>query len=569
MLDFLPRRREKLGVSLLTVLMCSACGGGGGGSASTTPAVAVNQPPSVVLSSKTVITEGQPFEVDASGSSDADGDALTYSWRQLSGPTFDVASLTESKLSLTAPILDADETASFEVTVSDGALTTVSTVSVGFENVKVEPVISQSTAYGTGGPQTPTQTIPDPSIYEGQKPLDRIIGLTTEGIDGYRVHWTASGGGHDMPVSSQSYSGDGEKLGTQTDGVFLGGDQGTYEFEGRTYNRFSFGVTFATVQSDDTLFNLNGRLEFGDQFTLGYTSYRGLVEGEIDGFGDSFIEQTEYSPRVMGGTYTPIGQDSIVLTLSERTTDDPEDEEGIVFITSQVVDKLGRATEHSLGEYVSYGTAQEFNKMTSTSYGVDNYLTAWAQRTESSGYDIRMQRANEDGILFGEHTTVNELTSGAQVYPLATTLTDGDIFVSWLDLDDSEDESYQIKGRIIQPDGTFASGESVLMSGLSKSEEFSYALTALNTNDVLLSWGLSGSDDAGIKAVVFDRDLNMVSNEFVIAGGVEAEGAKSLLVSVLPDNRVIMGWFNDYPYADREEMPDTSHTVGFYPVGKD
>jgi len=54
-----------------------------------------------------------------------------------------------------------------------------------------------------------------------------------------------------------------------------------------------------------------------------------------------------------------------------------------------------------------------------------------------------------------------------------------------------------------------------------------------------------------------------------LASGVEAENISNILAVTLPDNRVVMGWHNNYPYAQRDENPDTSHTVGFYPVGKE
>ena len=67
--------------------------------------------------------------------------------------------------------------------------------------------------------------------------------------------------------------------------------------------------------------------------------------------------------------------------------------------------------------------------------------------------------------------------------------------------------------------------------------------------------------------MVFDTELNAASNEFLIATGDQSERIRDFRAAVLPDNRVILGWFNDYLYGD--ERPDTSHTVGFYPVGKE
>jgi len=71
--------------------------------------------------------------------------------------------------------------------------------------------------------------------------------------------------------------------------------------------------------------------------------------------------------------------------------------------------------------------------MTVTSYdGGASFLTAWSQNTEDAGFDIRMQRSTENGILLGVQETVNTEASGHQLNPLSTTLSGGNIVVSWL-----------------------------------------------------------------------------------------------------------------------------------------
>lgn len=575
----LLNRHINLTISSVALLMVSACGGGNS-SSSSPPAASVNQAPLASASSKlSIVTEGQAFELDGSGSTDRDGDNLTYSWRQISGPSIEMGATTNAQLSLVAPLLDNDEDVSFELSVSDGTISDTSTVTLKLEDLKVSEVLSSSSEYGTGGPPNPVETIPDPSIYEGGKPLDRIIGLTSESGGGYRVHWTSSTLGHDMPVSSQAFTVDGAKSGVQTDGVFLGGERGTFEYNGQTYNNFSIGITFATVQSGDTLFNFNGKLAWQEVLKIGYDSYRGLVEGEIEGFGDELIAEKDYSDRGMGGAYTAVGQDKVLLILSERTTEEFDDPDAKVTMTSIVVDKFGQTEEHNLDEYAFNGTIQGRNKMTVTPFNGDSYLAVWSQNTENSGYDIRMQRATQDGVLLGAQETVNTEIDGDQLTPLSTTLTDGNMIIAWLNHTETEDEGRQIRARVMQPNGTFITDAITLAPSLpenysetSVNQPF-YMLTPLNTNEVLLTWEQETFGEDGeparpeILALVFDAELNVVSNEFVIATGDEADGIRAIQATTLPDNRVIIGWHNDYPYNDERE--DTSHTVGFYPVGKE
>lgn len=583
-------QRAKLTISSLALLLCTACGGGGTSSTAPTapPPVAVNQAPVASASSKlSIVAEGQKFELDASGSTDSNGDSLTYSWQQLSGPTIDMASATSETLSLTAPLLDADEDVSFELTVSDGTLSNVSTVSLNIENLKVDEVQSEVTEFGPGEPANPQETVPETSVFEGRRPLTRIIGLTPEADGGYRVHWTAFYSGQDTPVSSQVFSAEGEKVGPQTDGVFLGPEREPFQTDenGEPIFAFRIGLNFATLQSGDTLFNLNGELQFeATEFNVEYLSHQGLVDGEVDGLGELILDLNDLQSRGMGGAFTPIADDKVLLILGERTTDDAEDETANITLTSLVVDRFGQTEEHNLDEYAANGTVSRLNGMTATDYNGDSYLTAWAHNTLDAGYDIRMQRATQDGVILGPQEPVTD-AAGNQLEPRSATLTNGNMIVTWLSPIEGEDALFEIRARVVQPDGSFASDEISLGGRIpfDLSEAFPdtpfYEITALITDEVLVTWeeSVAGepSDDTGetvpdaveLQAMAFDAELNAVSNLFTLAAEGAAENISQLIAITLPDNRVVLGWYNDYFYQDVRE--DTSHTIGFYPVGKE
>ncbi|MFT4924464.1 MAG: endonuclease I, partial [Phenylobacterium sp.] len=75
--------------------------------------------PVVNITGPDVVNEGDSVTIDGSASSDADGDEITYHWRQLTDGLisfqFDSPSLT-----FTAPNVSADKALKFELTVSDG-----------------------------------------------------------------------------------------------------------------------------------------------------------------------------------------------------------------------------------------------------------------------------------------------------------------------------------------------------------------------------------------------------------------------------------------------------------------
>lgn len=77
-----------------------------------------------------VVDPGQPIALDGRASSDPDGDTLSFSWVQLSGPSVVLDLPAESQTVGTAPDVAPQEALVFELTVNDGADASTDTVSV-------------------------------------------------------------------------------------------------------------------------------------------------------------------------------------------------------------------------------------------------------------------------------------------------------------------------------------------------------------------------------------------------------------------------------------------------------
>ena len=133
-----------------TALALTSCGGGGGGGTGSGSQASSPPPPppppanvapsATVTANDTAPQEGQYFTLDASATTDADTDPLTFSWVQTAGPTVDIPDATLDVLAdLRVPELTATETATFELTVSDGTDSSVVSVDVAFTNIHQLP----------------------------------------------------------------------------------------------------------------------------------------------------------------------------------------------------------------------------------------------------------------------------------------------------------------------------------------------------------------------------------------------------------------------------------------------
>jgi hypothetical protein len=101
-----------------------------------------NHAPVIELTSYYDVDEETQVTLDASRSTDDDGDTLTYSWVQLSGTLVELIDITNSQLTFISPSVSTDEALSFELTVDDGFDSSNQTVQVMVKQVNKAPVVS-------------------------------------------------------------------------------------------------------------------------------------------------------------------------------------------------------------------------------------------------------------------------------------------------------------------------------------------------------------------------------------------------------------------------------------------
>ena len=102
----------------------------------------INQAPVIVVNTNETANEGSVVTFDASTTTDAENDMLTYQWVQLTGITVELSGQDTETLSFTAPQVSNDESLTFELTVNDGRDSTTTEVELLVLQVNIAPTVS-------------------------------------------------------------------------------------------------------------------------------------------------------------------------------------------------------------------------------------------------------------------------------------------------------------------------------------------------------------------------------------------------------------------------------------------
>lgn len=124
----------------------------------------INQAPEIDVNTYIETDEGSVVRLDASATTDAENDTLTYQWVQLSGSTVELLGQNTDTSNFTSPFVSNDELLTFELTVNDGRDSATIVVEVLIRQVNIAPTVSidsHSSSYDEGSTISLTATAAD------------------------------------------------------------------------------------------------------------------------------------------------------------------------------------------------------------------------------------------------------------------------------------------------------------------------------------------------------------------------------------------------------------------------
>ena len=171
-------------------------------------------------------------------------------------------------------------------------------------------------------------------------------------------------------------------------------------------------------------------------------------------------------------------------------------------------------------------------------------FVTWSSSLEGgTDFEIRGRLLAADGTPIGSDFSINTTPTADQNWPTVTALADGRAFIAWVSFIPSIDE-FEIRGRIIEADGT--GGLDFVVNSTTANAQFSPVAATLADGHVLVTWTSDEGDMSGggawdIRGRILDADGTPISPDFIVSSNVVGN-QQAANVTALPDARALVTW---------------------------
>ncbi|MCR9245969.1 MAG: tandem-95 repeat protein [bacterium] len=245
-----------------------------------------NDAPTANAGSDQTVSEGDFVTLNGSGSTDPEGQSLTYTWTQVSGPAVTLSDTSSAQPTFTAPEGITNSTARFQLTASDGTSATVDTVDVTINAVNDAPTANAGV---------------DQTVNEGDVVTLTALGSTDPEGQSLTYSWTQVAG----PSVTLSDASAAQPTFTAPDGV----TNSTVRFQ-----LSASDGTSASISTVDITINADND---------GPTANAGTDQAVEEGDNVTLTAAASTDPEGQSLTYTWVQVSGPTVTLSDATAEQP------------------------------------------------------------------------------------------------------------------------------------------------------------------------------------------------------------------------------------------------------
>ncbi len=266
-------------------------------------------------------------------------------------------------------------------------------------------------------------------------------------------------------------------------------------------------------------------------------------EVEVTKIGSEFLVNTRTTNWQSRPSVASLSTGQFIVTWDGAgQTGDPYGVQGQIFNA----DGTQSGSEFPVNTYTT--SFQERASVASLSTG--KFVVTWESNAQDGdGFGVYGQIFNADGTQSGSEFQVNTYTTGDQMEPSVTSLSNGQFVVTWQS-DVQDGDSWGVYGQVFNADGT-QSGSEFPVNTYTISNQDHPSVASLSNDRFVITWDSwdQDGDYYGVYGQIFNADGTKNGSEFQI-NTYTANSQKTSAVASLSNDTFVVTWASDNQDGD-------------------